>query len=171
LRAWSESGAKLSTGVLEDMPLGFDPAKRNAALLSPEELARRLQDSTMLVLDVGFSLGFEAAHVPGAQWISRGWLEIVIPERFPDRRQAIVLTCSDGVQSIFAARALERIGYMDVSALSGGVRAWSAAGFSTEAGLDARLVEPNDVVLSPSIRGSREDMQRYLDWETKLPVN
>jgi hypothetical protein len=28
---------------------------------------------------------------------------------------------------------------------------------------------PNDVVLSPSIRGSREDMQRYLDWETKLP--
>jgi len=77
----------------------------------------------------------------------------------------------DGVQSIFAARALERIGYMDVSALSGGVRAWSAAGFSTEPGLDARLVEPNDVVLSPSIRGSREDMQRYLDWETKLPVN
>src|SRR6185503_9369200 len=39
LRAWSESGAKLSTGVLEDKPLGFDPAKRNAALLSPEELA------------------------------------------------------------------------------------------------------------------------------------
>lgn len=171
LRAWSESGAKLSTGVLEDKPLGFDTAKRNAALLRPEELARRFQDSTMLVLDVGSSLGFEAAHVPGAQWISRSWLEIEIPKRFPDRRQAIVLTCSDGVQSIFAARALERIGYMDVSALSGGVRAWSAAGFSTEAGLDARLVEPNDVVLSPSIRGSREDMQRYLDWETKLPVN
>ena len=125
----------------------------------------------MLVLDVGSSLGFEAAHVPGAQWISRGWLEIEIPKRFLDRRQAIVLTCSDGVQSIFAARALERIGYTDVWALSGGVRAWSAAGFSTETGLDARLVEPNDVVLSPSIRGSREDMQRYLDWETKLPVN
>ena len=171
LRAWSESGATLSTGVLEDKPLGFDPAKRNAALLSPEELARRLQDSTLLVVDVGSSLDFEAAHVPGAQWISRSWLEIEIPKRFPDRRQAIILTCSEGVQSIFAARALERIGYRDVSALGGGVGAWSAAGFSTETGLDARLVEPNDVVLSPSIRGSREDMQRYLDWEMKLPVN
>jgi len=171
LRAWSESGATLSTGVLEDKPLGFDPAKRNAALLSPEELARRLQDSTLLVLDVGSSLDFEAAHVPGAQWISRSWLEIEIPKRFPDRRQAIVLTCSEGVQSTFAARTLERIGYRDVSALGGGVGAWSAAGFSTETGLDAPLVEPKDVVLSPSIRGSREDMQRYLDWEMKLPVN
>lgn len=169
LRAWSESGAEFSAGTPADKPLGFDVAQQNAALIRPEELARRFQESTMLVLDVGTSLDFEAAHVPGAKWISRGWLEIEIPKRFPDRRQAIALTCSDGVQSIFAARALRRIGYMDVAALSGGVGAWSAAGFSTEAGLDARLVEPNDVVVSPSIRGSREDMQRYLDWETKLP--
>jgi rhodanese-related sulfurtransferase len=168
LRAWSESGAKLSTDMPEDKPLGFDTAKRNAVLLRPEELARRFQEPTILVLDVGTSLDFEAAHVPGAKWLSRGWLEIEIPERFPDRRQAIVLTCSDGAQSIFAARALRRIGYTDLAVLSGGVHAWSAAGFPTEAGLDGRLVEPNDVVLSPSIRGSREDMQRYLDWEVKL---
>jgi len=30
------------------------------------------------------------------------------------------------------------------------------------------LVEPNDVVLSPSITGNKEDMRRYLDWEVKL---
>jgi hypothetical protein len=28
--------------------------------------------------------------------------------------------------------------------------------------------ETNDVVLSPSIKGNKEDMQRYLDWELKL---
>src|ERR1044071_4076516 len=168
LRAWSESGAKLSTGMTEDKPLGFDTAKRDAVLLCPEELARRFQEASILVLDVGTSLDFEAAHVLGAKWLPRGWLEIEIPERFPDRRQAIVLTCSDGAQSVFASRALRRIGYTDVAVLSGGVRGWSAAGFPTEAGLDERLVEPNDVVLSPSIRGSREDMQRYLEWEAKL---
>lgn len=168
LRAWSESGAKLSTGMTEDKPLGFDTAKRDAVLLCPEELARRFQEASILVLDVGTSLDFEAAHVPGAKWLPRGWLEIEIPERFPDRRQAIVLTCSDGAQSVFASRALRRIGYTDVAVLSGGVRGWLAAGFPTEAGLDERLVEPNDVVLSPSIRGSREDMQRYLEWEAKL---
>jgi hypothetical protein len=52
--------------------------------------------------------------------------------------------------------------------LNGGVRAWSAAGFSTERGLDECLVQADDVVLSPSIRGSKEDMQRYLDWELAL---
>ncbi|HEX5605064.1 MAG TPA: rhodanese-like domain-containing protein [Candidatus Binatia bacterium] len=168
LRAWSGSGGQLETGMPQDEPLGFETAKRNAHLLGPEELARRPRKSTMLILDVGTSVDFEAAHVPGANWISRGWLEIVIPERFRDRRQAIVLTCSNGAQSIFAARALQRVGYTDVAALSGGVRAWSAAGFPTEAGLDRRLMEPNDVVLSPSVRGSREDMQRYLDWEVRL---
>jgi len=168
LRAWSESEAKLTTGAEHDEPLGFEVAKRDVTLLHPEQLARKLQDSTTLILDVGSSLDFEAAHIPGAKWISRGWLEIEIPERCPDRHHAIVVTCTDGVQSIFAARALRRIGYADVRALSGGIRAWSAAGFSNEAGLDARLVEPNDVVLSPSIRGSREDMQRYLDWEVTL---
>jgi len=154
--------------MTEDKPLGFDTAKREAVLLCPEELARRFQEASILILDVGTSLDFEAAHVPGAKWLPRGWLEIEIPERFPDRRQAIVLTCSDGAQSVFASRALRRIGYTDVAVLSGGVRGWSAAGFPTEAGLDERLVEPNDVVLSPSIRGSREDMQRYLEWEAKL---
>jgi hypothetical protein len=29
-------------------------------------------------------------------------------------------------------------------------------------------MQPNDVVLSPSIRGTKEDMQRYLDWELRL---
>ncbi|HEY1235517.1 MAG TPA: rhodanese-like domain-containing protein [Candidatus Binatia bacterium] len=168
LRAWSESGARLDRGVPQDEPLGFATAKRNAHFIGPEELARRIQESAMLVLDVGTSLEYEAAHVPGAKWISRGWLEIIIPERFPDRGQAIVFTCSDGAQSIFAARALQQIGYLDCAVLSGGVRAWSAAGLSTEAGLDRRLVEPDDVVLSPSVRGSREDMQRYLDWEVAL---
>jgi rhodanese-related sulfurtransferase len=171
LHAWSESGAKLTRGAAQHEALGFAAAKRDVTLLQPEPLARKYQKSTTLILDVGSSLDFEAAHISGANWISRGWLEIEIPRRFPDRRQGIVLTCIDGVQSIFAALALQRIGYVDVAVLSGGIRAWQAAGLPTETGLDARLVEANDVVLSPSIRGSREDMQRYLDWETKLVRN
>jgi rhodanese-related sulfurtransferase len=171
LRAWSESGARVDRGMPQNESLGFAIAKRYAHLLGPEELARRIQQSALLILDVGTSLDYEAAHLQGAKWISRGWLEVMIPERFPDRRQAIVLTCSNGEQSIFAARALQRIGYVDVAVLSGGIRAWQAAGLPTETGLDACLVEANDVVLSPSIRGSREDMQRYLDWETKLVPN
>jgi 3-mercaptopyruvate sulfurtransferase SseA len=106
--------------------------------------------------------------VLGAKWISRGWIELKLPEQYSDRGQAIVVSCADGRQSVFAARALGGLGYKDVRVLAGGVQAWRAAGLKTETGRDRCLVQPNDVVLSPSIRGSKEDMQRYLDWELKL---
>ena len=79
-----------------------------------------------------------------------------------------MLTCPDGRQSLFGARALAELGYSEVAVLDGGVRAWSAAGFPTEKGANDCLVPANDVVLSPSIRGTKEDMQRYLDWELRL---
>lgn len=169
LRAWREGGESLVRGISEDEPLGFSAAQRTARLVGARDLERELPDSGALILDVGTSLEFETAHLPGAKWISRGWTEIEIPRRYPDRNQAITVTCPDGRQSIFAAHALARVGYFNVSVLQGGVRAWTAEGFSIERGLDACLVQPKDIVLSPSIRGSKEDMQRYLDWELALP--
>ena len=169
LDALTESGAKLITGVSLNEPLGIEAAKETARYIDTKALNRRIADASVLVLDVGTSLDFEAEHVPGARWISRSWIEIKFPQRFPDRNQPVVVTCSDGRQSTFAAQTLVEIGYTNVSVLDGGVRRWSEAGMPTEKGLDACLVEPNDVVLSPSVRGNKEDMQRYLDWETKLP--
>jgi rhodanese-related sulfurtransferase len=167
--AWTGCGGKLASGVGSKEPLGIDAAKRVARRIDANALRGNLRASSALILDVGTSLEFEAGHLPEAKWISRGWLEIIIPERYPDRGRAIVLTCHDGVQSVFAARALGEIGYQNVSVLDGGVDAWRAAGFPTEKGLDGCLAETNDVVLSPSVRGNKEDMQRYLDWETRLP--
>jgi len=168
LRAWVESGQPTVRGAPPTEPLGLEAARKTAKLIQPFELAQRLQSSSPLVLDVGTSLDFEAEHVPGANWISRGWIDIKLPERFPDHDRPIVLTCPDGRNSLFAAQALNDIGYKNVSVLDGGVRAWTATGYGTEKGCDPCLVEPNDVVLSPSIRGNKEDMKRYLEWEVKL---
>jgi rhodanese-related sulfurtransferase len=148
--------------------LGIERAREAARTIDAKTLAQRVQSASALVLDVGMSADFDAGHVPGAKWLCRGWLEIKMPEQFPDGRQAIVLSCPDGVQSALAARALKEIGYTDVSVLAGGVRAWMATGLPCEKGLTGCLVEPNDVVLSPSVRGDKEEMRRYLDWETKL---
>jgi len=71
-------------------------------------------------------------------------------------------------RSTLAARTLSEMGYQDVAVLDGGVGAWSAAGLPIEQGLSACLTPTNDVVVSPSIRGDKEAMQRYLDWEVKL---
>jgi rhodanese-related sulfurtransferase len=168
LNSWQVSGRSLINGSATQVPLGFAAANDAACLITAADLQSRLEKKASLIFDVGSSLDFESAHVPSARWISRGWLDIKLPELCADRGHSIVLTCPDGQQSIFGAAALKQLGYADISVLDGGVRAWSSAGYHTESGLVDFLVAPNDVVLSPSIRGSKEDMQKYLDWELKL---
>jgi len=60
------------------------------------------------------------------------------------------------------------MGYKEVFALERGVQAWVCAGYPTKRGFGSCLVEPNDVVLSPSVKGDKEAMRRYLEWEIKL---
>jgi rhodanese-related sulfurtransferase len=122
----------------------------------------------MAILDVGPSPDYQTAHVPGAKWLSRGWLEEKLPHHVPRRDLPLLITCPDGQQSVFASRALTALGYSDVSVLEGGVKAWRATGYETENGMTACWSEVNDVVLSPSITGDREAMRRYLDWEVQL---
>ena len=167
LRGWVESGGILEKGSIRNEPLSFEAARR-ATRLDPRGVEVKTRDQSVLLLDVGTSLDFETSHIPGAKWISRGWLELKLPELYPDRNRPMVIACRDGRQSILAALTLGELAYSDVVVLDGGVSAWSAAGFHTQQGLDGCLVEPNDVVLSPSIRGTKEDMQRYLDWELQL---
>jgi rhodanese-related sulfurtransferase len=168
LRKWVESGQPLASGVSRHEPLGFEAIRRTVSFISPGELDRRLRNFSLLVVDVGPSVDFGQAHVPTAHWISRGWLDLKLPERFPDRARPIVVTCPDGQNSVLAARALTNNGYAKVFVLDGGVGSWVAAHHSTEDGLQSCLVEPNDIVFSPSIRGNKEDMKRYLEWEVKL---
>jgi 3-mercaptopyruvate sulfurtransferase SseA len=85
-----------------------------------------------------------------------------------DKAQPIVLSCRDGQESILAARTLAEMGYKEIFVLDGGVQTWARAGYPTERGLESCLVEPNDVVLSPSVKGDKEAMRCYLEWEVKL---
>jgi rhodanese-related sulfurtransferase len=167
LEAWRASGGALVIGVTAAEPLGFDSAKRSSRIIEATQL-RQLGGAGPLILDVSTSLEYESGHIPGAKWISRGWIDIKLPELFPDRAQAIIVTCADGRQSSLAACQLAQVGYSDVQVLEGGVRGWTAAGFATAMGLDDCLVKANDVVLSPSIRGNKEEMLNYLNWELTL---
>ena len=167
LEAWRKNGGALVIGVAAEAPLGFDLAKHSARIIDAPQL-RQLSGAGLMIVDVSTSLEYENGHIPGAKWISRGWIDIKLPELFPDRAQAIVLTCADGRQSSLAVRQLAQVGYGDLQLLAGGVRSWTAAGLATALGLDDCLVKANDVVLSPSIRGNREEMQGYLDWELTL---
>jgi len=168
LESWRRSGEALVSGRRAATPLGFEAARAAVRSIGVDALRQSLAVPSALLLDVGSSQEYESAHIPGAKWMSRGWVDIKLPEFCPNRTQRILLSCADGTQSVFAASGLAHSGYSEVFVLAGGVRAWIAAGQGTESGLTDCLTESNDVVLSPSIRGSNEDMQKYLDWELKL---
>jgi rhodanese-related sulfurtransferase len=168
LDAWRDSGGSVEPGMSHNEPLGLEAARKSARRRAPGDVSSLLQSSTVRVLHVGSSADFAVAHLPGSKWISRGWLELKLPSLLTDKGQPIVLSCRDGQESIFAAPTLAEMGYNEILALDGGVQTWARAGYPTERGLETCLVEPNDVVLSPSVKGEKEAMRRYLEWEVKL---
>ena len=168
LQAWRDNGAPVESGASRSEPLGLRSARKIAHLVQPWDANSLLQDSSVTILHVGSSSDFEAAHLPGSQWMSRGWLELKLRHFLTHPARPIMLSCANGQSSTLAARTLAELGYKEVFVLDGGVHAWSRAGYRTLIGLDGCLVEPNDVVLSPSIKGDKEAMRRYLEWELKL---
>lgn len=167
-RAWVESGQPLETGMPHRPPFGLEEARAGVRFIGASSLAARLAERSLLVLDVGTSREFEAGHLPGARWLSRGWLELRIGALVPAGSRPLVVTCPDSEQSALAAATLGELGYSDVSVLEGGVRIWQEEKHPLERGLAGVLVEPNDVWLSPNVTGDRAAMVRYLEWEIAL---
>jgi len=168
-RAWVESGLTLEKGQPLKHPLGIERAREIVSFVSGQELASRPASSKdTLILDLSLSTEYRKGHLPGAAWISRGWLEEKFPALFPNRQQPIAVTCPNGEQSTLAGTALIELGYSDVSVLEGGTGSWQSQGRPLETGLARALVEPNDVVLSASMTGDKSAMRRYLEWEITL---
>jgi molybdopterin/thiamine biosynthesis adenylyltransferase/rhodanese-related sulfurtransferase len=70
--------------------------------------------------------------IPGARWIPRGFLELRIEEQIPEKSSELILYCAGGTRSALAARALQELGYPNVSSLAGGFTAWKRAGLPFE---------------------------------------
>jgi len=118
-----------------------------------------------MLLDVDTSKYFSQRHVPGARWIPYGSLELRIEAAVPDRDAAIVVTCHNGVHSLYAAANLLRMGYANVRVLEGGSDGWARAGHAVDTGMGDAT--PDDIVIPP-YDSSPAEMAKYLEWEKKL---
>ncbi|HEU5192647.1 MAG TPA: rhodanese-like domain-containing protein [Methylomirabilota bacterium] len=161
LPAWQAAGGALETGHPAPEPWGLETARKAVATVAPDDLGGAV------VVSVDPSDLYAKAHVPGAVWLCRSRLERMIGAVAPDKAQALVITCADGVQSTYAAVALARLGYGKACVLAGGVRAWQAAGRPIETGPTRLADETDDVVQKPYERG-RAAMEAYLRWEEAL---
>jgi rhodanese-related sulfurtransferase len=168
--AWSQRGLPLATGADDVVPLGLVEAEAHVTSLSPAELQAQLEQGPtrgQVVLFVDSSRQFARGHVPGARWLSRSWLELEVGSRVADFEQPVIVTDSDGRGAALAASTLAEMGYQQVAVLSGGMRAWQAAGLPIEQGLSGVMQPPDDVVLAGLERSAAEAIE-YLRWETAL---
>jgi sulfur-carrier protein adenylyltransferase/sulfurtransferase len=101
--------------------------------------ARELIDERdPIVVDVREQDEWDEGHIPGAVHIPRGHLESRIERAAPDSSRPVLLYCSAGNRSAFAAKTLAELGYEDVASLAGGFTDWKRNGFPVQlsTGLD-----------------------------------
>lgn len=101
--------------------------------LSVEELSRELEEGgEITLLDVREREETREGYLPGALLIPRGFLEIQVEQRIPNREATIVVYCAKGVRSVFAAQTLQAMGYRHVRSLYSGISGWKERGYSIE---------------------------------------
>jgi molybdopterin/thiamine biosynthesis adenylyltransferase/rhodanese-related sulfurtransferase len=98
-----------------------------------------IETETPLVLDVREQDEWDEGHIPGAVHVPRGHLESRIERAAPDPTRPVLIYCSVGNRSAFAAKTLSELGYEEVTSLAGGFTDWKRNGFPVRlhVGLDA----------------------------------
>ena len=88
----------------------------------------------LIVLDVRERDAYEAGHIPGAQLLPRGQLELRVNQELTDPTRRILVCCEFGRVSTLAAATLRQMGFVGAVALDGGLKAWREAGYPLQPG-------------------------------------
>jgi len=156
----------LAKGPHVPKALGFDKSKVSA--IDAPALREQLKAGKTAVVDLDYSRQYRRGHIPGAYFSTRARLSAAL-KKLP-KAEAIVLASPDGALAGLAAADLAKTASVPVLVLSGGTKAWTAAGYPLEEGATHMADEADDVWLSARELGkNREDaMREYLAWEIDL---
>lgn len=104
-----------------------DSLTRQYRQLTPGQLKDLLGARDVLLVNVHIPYD---GDIPGTDLsVPFDQVEKRISEFPPAKNAPIVVYCRSGPMSVTAARTLLQLGYTDVSILTGGMRAWTAAGY------------------------------------------
>ena len=98
--------------------------------ISAPELAERMKQNGVQLIDVRAASDYQAQRIPGAQHIPVGYLPRYL-DTLP-RDKEIVLQCVSGVTSQVGASLLMKHGFEKIRNLKGGINAWRAADLPVE---------------------------------------
>ncbi|HEX2083704.1 MAG TPA: molybdopterin-synthase adenylyltransferase MoeB [Xanthomonadaceae bacterium] len=100
--------------------------------ITPRQAQQLVQGGAALV-DVREEHEYATGMAQGAIGIPRAELERDPSRHFADRSRQIVLICQAGGRSMLAAEILQRVGYLQVYSVQGGMNQWGAVGLPTSA--------------------------------------
>jgi hydroxyacylglutathione hydrolase len=116
---WLSGG--MQAWEMNDLAIGERPP------MGVREVAQKLEDNDILVLDVRQPAEWAAGHIEGAVFITGAELVERADEVADDKPIAVV--CGSGYRSSIMASVLANRGRKQVSNIAGGMSAWRAAGF------------------------------------------
>lgn len=143
------------------------PALPELQPITAAELQALLDGGSCAAFDLGPSMAYRKAHVPGSRWSIRSRIA-------NDARSVglpVVLIAPETDVARLAALELMEAGISDIRLLEGGAPAWAAAGRATASSPDIPAdSECIDYLFFVHDRhaGNREAMKQYLAWETGL---
>jgi molybdopterin/thiamine biosynthesis adenylyltransferase/rhodanese-related sulfurtransferase len=101
--------------------------------IDPSAVSEILGADGVVIVDVRESDEWDAGHIPGAKFVTRGHLESRIEGAAPNRSDRVILYCASGNRSALAARTLrEELGYERVESMTGGYTLWKDRGYEVE---------------------------------------
>lgn len=107
-----------------------EDARRQIQECTIEEVKTKIdRGHSFELIDVREDLEYAKDHARNAKHIGRGVLERDIETMIPDKQADIVLYCGGGYRSALAAESLQRMGYMRVASMIGGMKSWREAGY------------------------------------------
>lgn len=132
-----------------------------------DELHKLVNSKACTIFDVGPSMAYRKAHIPGSRWSIR----TRIAKDAQGAKTPVILTAEDRDIAQLAATELRDAGISDIRFYAGAATAWSKAGHPVAASADIPAdSECIDYLFFVHDRhaGNRAAMKQYLAWETGL---
>lgn len=109
-----------------------DEAKTRVREVTVDQALAAVNGGDARLIDVREDNEWNAGHARGADHLSKGIIERDIEKMVPDKDAALILYCGGGYRAALAADSLQKMGYTNVTSVSGGWRAWVEANAPTE---------------------------------------
>ncbi|MDQ8039049.1 MAG: rhodanese-like domain-containing protein [Rickettsiella sp.] len=107
-------------------------AKSRITEINASDLAKKMASNiAFYLIDVREQDEYKQGFIPQAIHLSKGIIERDIEKQIPDYTADIVVYCSGGFRSCLVADNLKKMGYQNVSSLTGGFRVWLKTELST----------------------------------------